>query len=342
MQKNFDINKVDKQRLNKKLEEKKFESQEHIEFNQTKETFAEPSLKIETDDDFNFFYRSQSIQDYSDFRSLVAAKYKENNLEIEKKKAISCNINFLKNKAVKDDTKVTNFYENAIFKFFKPSNLDENSVDEAILLFLLEQEIDLNFKSSDCSSKPTNLESFLCKMPKNKNVIKKLLEKDLSLYCYEENILVSDLLQLCIEGEDLTRANEILNKEEYKLADAKNIEKLKTNGKIELDFVDSMKFDRLSILLTRLLNHKNTKEEKIEFLSKILYSDKVKTFDVANFYKVSKIYSDKEYIEFLDYMKSQLESGNVIAYTRRVGKVDIIKRVYSDVAYNKGMSYIKG
>ena len=307
-----------------------------IENNQKKERANKITLRTITDDDFNFYNRINNLSFYSADK-MIKERYKLNKSSIAKEKAISMELSFLKNR--KRHSKNPNFYE-FILSFYEWMIL-ENSIDEAIVLSLLDKDINMHYNTQTDFGIPIELDSLLCGHQHNKKIIKKLLTKDLSLYFSNGLSTVSDLCQLSVEGDNLEKALEVFNDERYTGFRESILQELREKYGAQV-FDDKFNCTPLSNIISKLSKNDNTVEEKKAFLNNILYGGKVKMLDVINLKDIATVYSDEEYIGYLDYMKHQMEEDNLVVYSTADSDKDLLFfRESIDDAYDEGISYRK-
>lgn len=332
----FRITNEIKERLNKSLEKNPSQTmREQMIENQQKEARANKiNLKTQTDDDFNFYNRIHNLSFYY-ANKMIKERYKLDKSSIAKEKAISMELNLLKTK--KEKSKNPNFYE-YILSLYEWS-IGENSIDEAIVLALLDKDVDIHYEVQNDFGMSVNLDSLLCGNQHNKKVIKKLLEKNLSLWFSNGLACVSDLCQLSVDGENLEKALEVFNDERYTGFHEYLLEALKENGEAKEDFDEKFNCTPLTKIILKLSKNNNKIEEKKVFLDNVLYGDKVKMLDVTSLKYIATMYSEEEYLRYLDYMKQQIKEDNLVVYSSE-DDVSFFKET-PEAAYEKGISYTK-
>jgi len=218
--------------------------------------------------------------------------------------------------------KNNNFYERVLFGLVLFHN-------EEYLEYLLSQDLNMNYEAYDSYGHYCNLAEYLANNIKTPKAMKLLLEKvkdSDDIYYWGGYGIYTDLCRMNITANNLDKALEIFNSDFYNLlppaAEKLNGNQLlmAENGLLINEF-NAYNDDGLFCVLKTLRESKIEKEDKKNFLNEVLYSDKVKLFNVYNLEIIRSIYDDESYENFIDYLKEKTAQEKIVLYSIKLDEI---------------------
>ncbi len=212
----------------------------------------------------------------------------------------------------------------------------ENYGYKDIIMYILNQDIDLNYIVINCKHIKTPLIDILATRIKDKDIMNLLLKKISNLnFQYFVNNYTKEEIDICrmnIIANNLDKAYKLFNQDNYILIREDIIRLLKENYQIRLDDFDYTKDDKLyQIILT-------IKESDIPILNKkkllitILKNKKIKILNVKVLNIIKEILGDKLFNQYLDYLKeNNITLYNISLNDKKVIYLDNIDDIYNKV-----------
>ncbi len=253
--------------------------------------------KLFENDNYNLVYES------------LGNIFKRDDLRIQRKIQNELFIRYLKLKR-----NINNLYERVAIRLGSIVLTDE------VLKFLIESNIDLDYKSYDIFNTPIILKYYLASVIKDKETMQLFLSKVNSSKIYfgnGNNRCYTDLCRMNIIAGNIDRALEIFEREDYKLYNKDYIS--------DLDIIDNLKFKDIRVidindddmLYQIILTIKNLQEDintKRDILKKFIYNKKIKLFNVNSLSYIKEILGS-EYLDFINY----LENSKIYIFDIREG-----------------------
>ena len=206
-----------------------------------------------------------------------------------------------------------NVYEKVLIKI-------GSTLSEDILEYLLSQEIDMNYLGYDIYENATTLIDELALNINNPKIMQMILSKMDKVtkkhFGNEYYKLYTDLCRMNIVAGNIDKALEIFNSENYHLFNGINDKELaiKLSKNKEEIHINGEESDILLQIIKTVNNSEIDLEYKKEFLNKILYSKKIKLFNVSNLSIIKKILDNDKYQKYIYYLSNMLKLNKIILY----------------------------
>lgn len=269
--------------------------------------------KILNDNQVSVLFLSNDYEKvYEDLRTL-SQKY-SNDFKIQKNLKNILFIYYLKSSFRKFPRK--NYYERVLLNML-------TFLDEEVLEFLLSQNIDINYVGYDIYNSEIKLADELALYIESPRVMSLLLQKQGILtrkYFSDRYDNYTDLCRMNIIAGNLDKALEIFNSEEYKLVlEPLNIDlifkKLIQKDNLYLEYFLGEQSDILLQVIRTIKDSQLSKENKSIFLNQILYSQKIKIFNVFNLNPIKEILGEEDYLKYENYLKEKVSKEEIVLYS---------------------------
>lgn len=202
-----------------------------------------------------------------------------------------------------------------------------SSLDEEVLTFLLSQDLDMNCVGEDMYDTPVTLMDELANIKSQKIMnmfLKKLGNSNRKYFGIPYYKSHTDLCRMNIIAGNLDKALEIFNSEDYQLffrnIDEDYIFENFKEGKVCL-FIKNFLGEQSDILfqiINTIKDSKNTLENKKSFLIQILYSGKVRIFNISNLKLIEEILGTEDYNLFVEYLKDRVVQKEMVLFDLQI------------------------
>ena len=269
--------------------------------------------KILNDNQVSVLFLSNDYEKvYEDLRTL-SQKY-SNDFKIQKNLKNILFIYYLKTSYRNIPRK--NYYERVLLNML-------TFLDEEVLEFLLSQDIDINYVGYDIYNSEIKLADELALYIESPRAMSLLLQKQgisTRKYFSDRYDNYTDLCRMSIIAGNLDKALEIFNSEEYKLVlEPLNIDsifkKLIQKDNLYLEYFLGEQSDILLQVIRTIKDSQLLKENKSIFLNQILYSQKIKIFNVFNFNLIKEMLSEEDCLKFENYLKEKVSKEEIVLYS---------------------------
>lgn len=202
-----------------------------------------------------------------------------------------------------------------------------SSLDEEVLTFLLSQDLDMNYVCEDMYGTPVTLMDELANIKSQKIMnmfLKKIGNSNRKYFGIPYYRSHTDLCRMNIIAGNLDKALEIFNSEDYQLffrnIDEDYIFENFKEGKVCL-FIKNFLGEQSDILfqiINTIKDSKNTLENKKSFLIQILYSGKVRIFNISNLKLIEEILGTEDYNLFVEYLKDRVVQKEMVLFDLQI------------------------
>lgn len=213
--------------------------------------------------------------------------------------------------------KIKNLYEKVLLKFCGFFSLPEDMMN-----FFLSRDLDLNYEGIDMYGTPALLKDTLALTLKSPKLMGDFLDRikgnTLQYFGNEHYEFYTDTVQMNLVAGRIAEAIRLFESEEYMVfpQDEKTVirELPQSHGLYVGDFFDG-KADSLTAAIGATHDSSVPLELKRAFLNTILYSHKIKLFNVSNLSRIKAILTEDEYQRFIHYLTVKVESREITCYS---------------------------
>ena len=214
-------------------------------------------------------------------------------------------------------------YENVLFDSDISLYLSNNLVES-----LFNRDIDYNVylkpTFNNMNKHPEYLKDYLAVLTRDKKLMNILLDKfgDDNLEFSMTNGARTNLFIMNIIAGRLDKATNLITTGKIELISEKDYKNIMDSfGRKEnnISGFNPLRDDYLFRCISELsIANDTSKEDKTSFLKKILYSRKVKLFNVgANTTMLKEILSEEDFNDYMSYLKTDAKNGNIVLYNHK-------------------------
>ena len=209
-----------------------------------------------------------------------------------------------------------------------------------IIIYILNQDIDLNYIVVNRKNIRTPLMDILATSIKDKDIMNIFLRKisNLNISNFKNNYTNEeiDICRMNIIANNLALAYKLFNNDNYYLIKEDLIKILKENYQIELVDFDYKKDDKLYQIILTIKEAQIDDLNKKKILIAILKNPKIKILNMKILDVIKEILGNKLYEQFLEYLKeSDIVLYNVSLTNEKVIYLDNLDNIYSKVNVKK-------
>jgi len=218
----------------------------------------------------------------------------------------------------KQKYKRRNMFEKVLIKM-------NSSLSDEVLEYLLSQDLDMNYIGYDIYGNITPLIDELAlhtNNPKYMNIVlSKMNNVDKKEFSNDYYNLHTDLCRMNIIAGNIDKSIEIFNNENYHLF-SNNINDTEISQKLSKDkngmLINELNGEESDILL-QIIKTVDTSLIEIDlkrnFLNQILYSDKIKLFNISNLSIIQNILKEEDYKKFIEYLYNKIDLKQITSYS---------------------------
>ena len=209
-----------------------------------------------------------------------------------------------------------------------------------IIMYILNQNIDLDYEIINSKYKKISLINFLAIRIKDKDIMNLLLRKisnlDIFSFSSKNTKEVIDICIMNIIGNNLETAYKLFKQDNYILIREDVINLLKENYQIRLDDFDYTQDDKLYQIILAIQEANIDINSKKKILIAILKNKKVKLLNTKSLNIINEIFGEKLFNQFLEYLKeSEILLYNISLNNEKVIYLDSIDYVTSKINLKK-------
>ena len=198
---------------------------------------------------------------------------------------------------------------------------------DEVLKFLLENNLDLDYKGEDIFKTPLVLKYYLATNIKSTKLMQLFLTKvkdNNKIYFGNNNYRTyTDLCRMNIIALNINKALEVFNDDNYKLLNVDYLDSQKLIDSLtnennfypnSLGFGEVIDNDMLYQIIVTIKELKVADVLKQFILKKFLYNSKIKLFNINCLSLIKEILNNQEYINFISYLDEQVKCSNIYLF----------------------------